>query len=165
MPYFPFAPSQEWLPTYTCENCTNPTVANWTVTFSDSELNYPQGCFYYGAGGRLLASQVGRLSAKTMFKFLLTMTSDSHSLDHSICSSPIRSSLYFLDQQICGILSIFAWVSANMIPFFYVFKMFGMLRISAEEEQAGLDASKHGGSAYNYDGGVKANKEQTPQGL
>jgi Amt family ammonium transporter len=29
--------------------------------------------------------------------------------------------------------------------------MFGKLRISAEEEQAGLDVSKHGGSAYNHD--------------
>ena len=67
--------------------------------------------------------------------------------------------------QICGVLSIFAWVSANMIPFFFVFKVLGMLRISAEEEQAGLDASKHGGSAYNYDGGVKANAEKTPPGL
>ena len=68
--------------------------------------------------------------------------------------------------QICGVLSIFGWVSANMIPFFYAFKMLGMLRISAEEEQAGLDASKHGGSAYNYDGGIaKADKDKTPPGL
>ena len=53
-----------------------------------------------------------------------------------------------------------------MIPFFYVFKMLGMLRISAEEEQAGLDASKHGGSAYNYDGGInKAEKGGAPAGL
>jgi Amt family ammonium transporter len=29
--------------------------------------------------------------------------------------------------------------------------MFGKLRISAEDEQAGLDVSKHGGSAYNHD--------------
>jgi Amt family ammonium transporter len=59
-----------------------------------------------------------------------------------------------LASQIVGILVIFAWVTVNMVPFFYIFKMMGALRISAEEEQAGLDASKHGGSAYNYDGGL-----------
>ncbi len=53
-----------------------------------------------------------------------------------------------LASQVIGVLVIFGWVSANMIPFFYIFKAFGMLRISAEEEQAGLDVSKHGGSAY-----------------
>jgi Amt family ammonium transporter len=37
--------------------------------------------------------------------------------------------------------------------------MLGKLRISPEEEQAGLDVSKHGGSAYNYDHGL--NKPDT----
>lgn len=32
--------------------------------------------------------------------------------------------------------------------FFFIFKLLGMLRISANEEYAGLDVSKHGGSAY-----------------
>jgi Amt family ammonium transporter len=39
-------------------------------------------------------------------------------------------------------------------PLFFVLKMFRKLRISAEEEQAGLDVSKHGGSAYNTDHGL-----------
>ena len=60
--------------------------------------------------------------------------------------------------QIIGICVIFGWVAANMIPFFYVFKMFGMLRISAEEEAMGLDASKHGGAAYNGTEGSDAPK-------
>ena len=47
--------SSEWTPVY-APNSTQ--VVNWDVTFSDSIDNYPQGCFYYGAGGRLLASQV-----------------------------------------------------------------------------------------------------------
>jgi ammonium transporter, Amt family len=67
-----------------------------------------------------------------------------------------------LASQIIGILVIFAWVAVNMIPFFFVFKFFGMLRISAEEEQAGLDASKHGGSAYNYEGGIKKDDKEKP---
>lgn len=37
---------------------------------------------------------------------------------------------------------------------FFVLKMFRILRISPEEEQAGLDVSKHGGTAYNYDHGL-----------
>lgn len=68
-----------------------------------------------------------------------------------------------LASQVVGILAIFGWVTANMVPFFYVFKFFGMLRISAEEEQAGLDVSKHGGSAYNYDHGL--NKPDKTPGL
>jgi len=56
--------------------------------------------------------------------------------------------------QVVGILVILAWVTAMMGPMFFVMKLLGKLRISAEEEQAGLDVSKHGGSAYNYDHGL-----------
>lgn len=56
--------------------------------------------------------------------------------------------------QCIGILAITAWVCGMMGLFFYVFKLVGKLRISPEEEQAGLDVSKHGGSAYNYDHGL-----------
>mmetsp|Transcript_25762 Transcript_25762/g.56124 ORF Transcript_25762/g.56124 Transcript_25762/m.56124 type:complete len:537 (+) Transcript_25762:75-1685(+) len=59
-----------------------------------------------------------------------------------------------LASQVIGILVIAGWTSAMMAPFFAIFKAFGCLRISAEEEQAGLDVSKHGGSAYNYDHGL-----------
>ena len=44
-----------WTPIY-YPNST--AVYDWSVTFTDDIANYPQGCFYYGAGGRLLASQV-----------------------------------------------------------------------------------------------------------
>ncbi|GIL84988.1 hypothetical protein Vretifemale_13617 [Volvox reticuliferus] len=37
----------------------------------------------------------------------------------------------------------------TMGPFFAAFKLAKSLRISAEDESMGLDASKHGGSAYN----------------
>lgn len=59
-----------------------------------------------------------------------------------------------LASQVIGILSIFAWVFGLMSIVFGVLKFFGKLRISAEMEQAGLDVSKHGGSAYNYDHGL-----------
>ena len=56
--------------------------------------------------------------------------------------------------QVIGIISIFAWVFGLMLLLFGGLKAVGLLRISAEEEQAGLDVSKHGGSAYNYDHGL-----------
>lgn len=59
-----------------------------------------------------------------------------------------------LASQVIGILTIFAWVFGLMSIMFGTLKFFGKLRISAEMEQAGLDVSKHGGSAYNYDHGL-----------
>jgi len=43
---------------------------------------------------------------------------------------------------ICG------WVMALMAIFFFGMKTMGLLRVSPEVEMAGLDVSKHGGSAY-----------------
>lgn len=56
--------------------------------------------------------------------------------------------------QVIGILVIAAWVCCLTGLLFMVLKFFKLLRISPEEEQAGLDVSKHGGSAYNYDHGL-----------
>nr|AEJ07736.1 ammonium transporter 1.2 [Asterochloris sp. Armaleo 7/29/2003] len=46
------------------------------------------------------------------------------------------------------ILVIFGWTMGMMLPFFYGLKLCGWLRVSAEEELAGVDVSKHGGHAY-----------------
>lgn len=43
---------------------------------------------------------------------------------------------------------IFVWVLAHMVPFFYLLKALGLLRVGANEEQLGLDMTHHGGSAY-----------------
>lgn len=56
--------------------------------------------------------------------------------------------------QLIGVLVILGWTVANMALFFLGFKLTNTLRISPEEEQAGLDVSKHGGSAYNADHGL-----------
>ena len=56
-----------------------------------------------------------------------------------------------LGNQILGICVITAWVGATIGGLFFTLKMMGMLRASAEEEAAGLDESKHGGSAYNME--------------
>ncbi|KAI8474735.1 MAG: ammonium transporter AmtB-like domain-containing protein [Monoraphidium minutum] len=56
--------------------------------------------------------------------------------------------------QVIGIVAIFAWTCTLSGALFAVLKAFNKLRISPEEEAAGLDASKHGGSAYNGDQGL-----------
>jgi Amt family ammonium transporter len=61
---------------------------------------------------------------------------------------------HLLACQVVGILVLAAWICVLTGVLFFVLKMLGKLRISPEEEQAGLDVSKHGGSAYNYDHGL-----------
>ena len=50
--------------------------------------------------------------------------------------------------QIVGTLVICAWAFFTMLALFYVLKALGILRVSAEEEQQGLDLSEHGMHAY-----------------
>lgn len=58
-----------------------------------------------------------------------------------------------LASQLIGVLVIAAWVCLHMGTLFFILKLFKLLRISEEDEHRGLDASKHGGSAYNPDAG------------
>ncbi|XP_077236839.1 ammonium transporter 1 member 3-like [Tasmannia lanceolata] len=53
-----------------------------------------------------------------------------------------------LGAQVVEVLVIMGWVSVTMGPLFYVLHKLGLLRISREEEVAGLDISSHGGYAY-----------------
>jgi hypothetical protein len=56
------------------------------------------------------------------------------------------------------ILVTIVWTLGHMIPFFYLMRMLGLLRVSEDEELQGLDVSHHGGSAYRGNsnhGGVK----------
>ncbi|KAJ0655017.1 putative ammonium transporter, ammonium/urea transporter [Helianthus annuus] len=52
--------------------------------------------------------------------------------------------------QIIQILAIIGWVSATMGPLFYILKKLKLLRISSEDEMAGMDMTRHGGFAYVY---------------
>lgn len=52
--------------------------------------------------------------------------------------------------EVCGILFIIAWTCVIMIPFFNVLNVLGLFRISALEEEAGMDISRHRGSVYDY---------------
>ena len=54
--------------------------------------------------------------------------------------------------QAIGTASICGWAFFTMAIVFYALKACGMLRVSAEEEAAGLDISEHGMHAYPSDG-------------
>ncbi|KAI8006263.1 Ammonium transporter 1 member 2 [Camellia lanceoleosa] len=55
-----------------------------------------------------------------------------------------------LAAQLIEILVIFGWVSVTMGPLFYGLKKLKLLRISREDEMAGMDLTRHGGFAYIY---------------
>jgi Amt family ammonium transporter len=57
----------------------------------------------------------------------------------------------FITIQAIGTVSIVAWAFLTMFALFFVLKMVGFLRVSAEDEQAGLDISEHGMHAYPSD--------------
>ncbi|XP_008799174.3 ammonium transporter 1 member 3-like [Phoenix dactylifera] len=53
-----------------------------------------------------------------------------------------------LGSQVVEVAAIAGWVSLTMLPVFYVLHKLRLLRISVDEELAGLDVSSHGGYAY-----------------
>ncbi|KAI4965954.1 ammonium transporter 1 member 1 [Hordeum vulgare subsp. vulgare] len=55
-----------------------------------------------------------------------------------------------LAAHIVQILVIAGFVSCTMGPLFFALKKLGLLRISAEDEMAGMDLTRHGGFAYVY---------------
>jgi Amt family ammonium transporter len=57
----------------------------------------------------------------------------------------------FITVQVIATVVICAWAFITMGIVFYGLKAIGMLRVSPEEEQAGLDVSEHGMQAYPSD--------------
>ncbi|XP_021806938.1 ammonium transporter 1 member 1-like [Prunus avium] len=55
-----------------------------------------------------------------------------------------------LGAHLIQIVVIIGWVSATMGPLFFVLHKLKLLRISAEDEMAGMDLTRHGGFAYAY---------------
>ncbi|XP_024359985.1 ammonium transporter 1 member 1 [Physcomitrium patens] len=53
-----------------------------------------------------------------------------------------------LAAQIIEIISIAAWVTVTMGPLFYGLHKFRLLRITPQDEIAGMDVTRHGGTAY-----------------
>ncbi|XP_031098198.1 ammonium transporter 1 member 1-like [Ipomoea triloba] len=56
-----------------------------------------------------------------------------------------------LGAQIIQILVISGWVSATMGPLFYILHKLKLLRISPDDEMAGMDLTRHGGFAYYHE--------------
>jgi Amt family ammonium transporter len=54
--------------------------------------------------------------------------------------------------QLTGTVAICVWAFVTMFILFSVLKAIGMLRVSAEDEQSGLDISEHGMHAYGKPG-------------
>ncbi|GAA0145981.1 primary active transporter [Lithospermum erythrorhizon] len=52
--------------------------------------------------------------------------------------------------HVIQILVIIGWVSATMGPLFFILHKFKLLRISPDDEMAGMDMTRHGGFAYAY---------------
>ncbi|KAE8009910.1 hypothetical protein FH972_006316 [Carpinus fangiana] len=55
-----------------------------------------------------------------------------------------------LAAQVVQIVVILGWVTATMGPLFYVLHKLKLLRISRDDEVAGMDMTRHGGFAYAY---------------
>ncbi|XP_072963544.1 ammonium transporter 1 member 2-like [Typha angustifolia] len=55
-----------------------------------------------------------------------------------------------LAAHVVQVLVIVGWVSVTMGPLFLLLRKLKLLRISAEDEMAGMDLTTHGGSAYAY---------------
>ncbi|GER55889.1 ammonium transporter 1 [Striga asiatica] len=56
-----------------------------------------------------------------------------------------------LAAHVIQILVIIGWVSATMGPLFYILRKLKLLRISEDDELAGMDLTRHGGFAYVYE--------------
>lgn len=67
-----------------------------------------------------------------------------------------------LAAHVVQILVIVGWVSATMGPLFFILHKLKLLRISAEDEMAGMDLTRHGGFAYVYHDGDGDNGSDKP---
>ncbi|KAK8332148.1 hypothetical protein V6Z12_A10G121700 [Gossypium hirsutum] len=82
-------------------------------------------------------------------------------------SRPVRYGLFMggggrlLAAHIIQILVIVGWVSVTMGTLFYFLHKFGLLRISADDEMAGMDLTRHGGLAYVYHDEDESQKQGT----
>lgn len=67
----------------------------------------------------------------------------------------------YLVCAIVGILVIFGWVTAFVLPLFLVLRYAGLLRVPAHVELAGMDVTKHGGKGYATDKDDEADADST----
>merc|ERR1719424_1461657 len=71
---------------------------------------------------------------------------DAGAYDGGIFSGKTRGELF--GAQVVGVIIEVLWVGTMSTLLFGTLKVTGIFRVGMEEEEAGLDTSKHGGSAY-----------------
>ena len=59
------------------------------------------------------------------------------------------------------IFATLVWTLGNMGPFFYVLNFLGLMRVTRDEEEIGLDCAFHGGAAYDHDEGADEETRDT----
>eukprot|EP00892_Ulva_mutabilis_P004947 jgi/Ulvmu1/2824/UM142_0022.1 len=70
-----------------------------------------------------------------------------------------------LGAALAVIAATLLWTLAHMVPFFYVMRALGLLRVAEAEELVGLDKSHHGGSAYELGLGEKIAMHEAVGGM
>jgi len=75
-----------------------------------------------------------------------TLYVDAGAYDGGIFTSKTRGELF--GAQVVGVIIEVLWVGTMSTILFGTLKLTGIFRVNAEDEEAGLDTSKHGGSAY-----------------
>jgi Amt family ammonium transporter len=74
------------------------------------------------------------------------------------CSEPYKGAFYggdcLIGVTIAALIAEIAWVGGLSFLMFFLLKMTGLLRVSQDIEEMGMDVSKHGGTAYEMEGGA-----------
>jgi len=65
-----------------------------------------------------------------------------------------------LAAQIAFVVAVITWVGLCSLLMFGLLKAIGILRVSAEDEEQGLDATEHGGGAYS--GAARKHDDESP---
>lgn len=151
---------KQWSPSQLC----NGIIAGLVSVTASCSVIQPWVAFVIG----LLGSSIYCVSSRTIVKCKVDDPLDAFAV-HGMCGmwGVLAAGLFahpnYAYNNSCGvvygchegfvsaliaILSVFAWVSVTTFMLFSVLKKLQILRISMHEEIAGLDVSKHGGSAY-----------------
>ncbi|SET15554.1 ammonium transporter [Oceanobacillus limi] len=64
--------------------------------------------------------------------------------------------------QAIGVVGVIAWVAVTVGGFTYVLNLISPIRVSEEEEIAGLDFAEHGSNAYEFKDSVLTNDDAEP---
>ena len=56
-----------------------------------------------------------------------------------------------LGAALAALIATWVWTLGNIVPFFLLLKHLGLLRVTREQEEQGLDTTIHGGFAYDQE--------------